>query len=626
MKAEEKDLPAVLRLLDFHLASSTRPDQVARRLKGKGGPPDVVNQNYYQIYTSKNQSVRSTSIDFPTANPYFDYGSIYVLRDAFEVFRKADLTSDLIARFKDRAARAPDDAKLIPTLAASYLLWWNDDKDEALREYNRATDLARNDVELKLSLAELRAQRGEPLEALEAADSVEPLDQKTMQRREMLALRLSVLGGDVNRARKASERLFGLRLDAETQVQLATQMNQLGMLDLAEAVLARARRRSGGQQHGAGLPDAPVPEAGQGRRRRAGGQPDPPPDQRRPGRPGQPQRGQHRRPGPGRGRAGLRPVGQAEGTDRPGRGQLETSPTSQQLLQTLVDYYQADGQRDKVKATYERIARLRPDDAKLRMQVAAQLSQAGAAAESLDHYRAALKKDPSLFAAQYSSIQRAFQQAGKADELVKLYEAMDFKSFQSNPYIITNTIQNLMQTPKTRDQGMALLRKAWKDMPDSRPTLLSTLYDESVWKLPEIYDYAREAIIPRPGKPIVNAWAGLDSVTIWGGNNEINNTATQLIDAAGRQGKLDALADEMAEAARPLARLAGGQGHPRHPERAPGAGRRGPGRLRAAGQKRRLDPDVCPAGRGPGARQRSRPSATSSSRSSRPPWSTTPRR
>ncbi len=49
--------------------------------------------------------------------------------------------------------------------------------------------------------------------------------------------------------------------------------------------------------------------------------------------------------------------------------QLETSPTSMQLLQTLVDYYQADNQRDKVKATYEKIAKLRPDDAKLRFQV-----------------------------------------------------------------------------------------------------------------------------------------------------------------------------------------------------------------------------------------------------------------
>src|SRR5262249_5383111 len=101
------------------------------------------------------------------------------------------------------------------------------------------------DPELRLSLADLRAKQGEPDEALALVDSVEPLDQKTMQRREILALRLAVLTGDVDRARKAAERLFNLRLDTETQVQLAAQMHHLGMHDLAEAVLARARRRAG---------------------------------------------------------------------------------------------------------------------------------------------------------------------------------------------------------------------------------------------------------------------------------------------------------------------------------------------------------------------------------------------
>ena len=65
------------------------------------------------------------------------------------------------------------------------------------------------------------------------------------------------------------------------------------------------------------------------------------------------------------------------------------------------------------------------------MQVATQLSQAGGAAESLEYYRAALKKEPALFANNYYAIQRAFQQAGKADELIKIYEGMDFQVVSS---------------------------------------------------------------------------------------------------------------------------------------------------------------------------------------------------
>ena len=109
------------------------------------------------------------------------------------------------------------------------------------------------------------------------ADSFEPLDQKAMKRREVLAIRLAVVTGDVARARKAAERLFGLRLEADTQVQLASQMHQLGMHELAEAVLGRARRRAGGnltamvslmlQYQRQGKPDVAVQVANQVLRR-----------------------------------------------------------------------------------------------------------------------------------------------------------------------------------------------------------------------------------------------------------------------------------------------------------------------------------------------------------------------
>ena len=45
--------------------------------------------------------------------------------------------------------------------------------------------------------------------------------------------------------RQAADRLFTLGLDTDTQVHLAGQMPQLGMHELAEAVLGRARRRAG---------------------------------------------------------------------------------------------------------------------------------------------------------------------------------------------------------------------------------------------------------------------------------------------------------------------------------------------------------------------------------------------
>ena len=73
--------------------------------------------------------------------------------------------------------------------------------------------------------------------------------------------------------------------------------------------------------------------------------------------------------------------------------QLKNSPKSLQVHQTLADYYRAAGEREKVKQVYQKMAELKPDDAKMRYQVANLLVQAGDVNSAVDHYLAALKKD-----------------------------------------------------------------------------------------------------------------------------------------------------------------------------------------------------------------------------------------
>ena len=132
-------------------------------------------------------------------------------------------------------------------MALASVLWWNEDSEEAIAELTEVAEASKPESELRLDLAELLDQQGERALALAMADSVQPLDNTRMRRREELALRLSVLNGDLERARQAAERLFGLRLDTDTQIRLAGQMHQLGLHALAEAVLGRARRRAGNQ-------------------------------------------------------------------------------------------------------------------------------------------------------------------------------------------------------------------------------------------------------------------------------------------------------------------------------------------------------------------------------------------
>jgi Tetratricopeptide repeat len=148
--------------------------------------------------------------------------------------------SDLVSHFRRQidSAKAPTDA-IYPRLALSAFHWWNDDKDEAIAEFGKVVEQSKSESELRLDLAELMEQQGERSDALALADAVQPLDNSTMKRREELALRLAVLTGDLERARQAAERLFGLRLDTETQVTLAGQISRFSPPNLR---LERKRR------------------------------------------------------------------------------------------------------------------------------------------------------------------------------------------------------------------------------------------------------------------------------------------------------------------------------------------------------------------------------------------------
>ena len=552
-RADAKAYGDVARVLDRYLAATRSPEAAARRAKSKNSA-NIYNGSNYTVHLGKTQ--RYIGIDYPQPNAFFDFSAIQVLRNAFELYKRDDLLSDLSAHLKAEADRLPESEKVYAILASGYVAWWNDDKDEAIRLLTRAVEAAGGDVDLRLGLAEIQAKRGEAAEALEMVDAVEPLDQKTMQRRETMALRLAVLAGDVGRARKASERLFGLRLDADTQVQLAAQMNQLGMHDLAEAVLARARRRAGGntsalvglmlQYQQAGKTDTAFQVANQILRSNSARQSSP----------------YNNNQDDSARREAIQVFARSgklkELIDR-AEAQLKAAPNSVQALQSLAEFYKADGQTEKVKATFDKLAKLRPDDAKLRYQIATDMLQSGDSAGAVENFAAAIKKEPSLYVNRYWEIQNAFQQAGKMEELGKVFDEVDLKVFGNNPYGVLQIISTLTQDEKTRDLGMRLFRKMWKAHPDSRPNLMANLDGEAIWQLPEIYDNLREAVIPAAGKTRLDPWASVDHIYSWNGDGKVTGIVSRLMEAAAKQNKLDGLAAEIDEGLKRFPEWAGGR-------------------------------------------------------------------
>ena len=557
-RADKKAPADVLKLLDYFFDWYVHPDRVSARLRAHQTQTPYNQRGNVGINIKMGKTYRYVNIDYPTVNRYYDDSAIQMLRMAYELYKRDDLMSDLFAHIRKWEAKAPEAARVYPLLALAYLHWWNDDKDEALRELTRAGEAAKADPDLQLELADLRARRNETDEALALVDAVEPLDQKTMQRREIMALRLAVLSGNVERARVAAERLFNLRLDTDTQVRLAAQMHQLGMNDLAEAVLARARRRAGGntqtlvalmhQYQEQNQMDIATQVAYQILRHT-------------PARQFSPFQNNNDMAHTEAIQVLARSGKLQELIDRV-EAQLKTSPNSVQLLQTLADYHQGRRRAGQGQggAPAHREAAPRRRQAELSDRAGpGPRGRRGRLHPALqDGHR---QGTGPVRALRYWEIQQAFQRADKLDDLGRLFEDVDIKKLGNNFWSIEQLVSSLLQNDKTRERGMVLFRKMWKAFPQQRANMIANFSNEEIWKLPEMYDHAREAIIPTPALKHVNKWAGIDQIFSWGGGGQVNGVADHLLGAAAKQNKLEALAKEIEEAVKRVPEWTGGKAY-----------------------------------------------------------------
>ncbi|MCI0457302.1 MAG: tetratricopeptide repeat protein, partial [Gemmataceae bacterium] len=533
-RAEAKAHAEMLRLYDAYLAMHRRLRRTSPpRSTGLGSSGQ---QSYYMTYTGP--YARQVPIDYPQPNDYFDRGAIALLRNVFEFYKRDDLVSDLLALCRERLEKSTGLDRVYHQLGLAYLHWWNQEKDEAITEMTAVSGLLPNDQYLRLEVADLHERNHEREEALAVLDSFAPLDHTTMQRREVVALRLAVRTGNVERARQAADRLFGLRLDAQTQVQLAAQMHQLGMHQAAETVLGRASRQAGNRtaalvslmnQHQAqNRMEQAVQVARQILRRGPSLSFSPYNyyNEETAGRPAAIQL--------------LARAGKLQETIERVEAQIKSSPKSLPLHLTLIDYYKAAGDKEKLKTALKGLVQLKPDDPKVRFQVGADLAQAGDHAGAVEHYTFAFRKEPALYATRYWEIQGVFHQANKRDELVKLIDDIDLKALGGNYWSVLQLIQPMLDTEKTREQGLKLFARVWKAFPDQREYMLGNLHQEEVWRLPETYDYLREVVLPPATGPI-DPWRASEQIISWGSEGQMGCAVNRFLEVARRQNRLDAL-------------------------------------------------------------------------------------
>ena len=554
-RVQSEQIKDVLALWDWYVPTAIARNQTSRAAANKRNAQSSQNIPRGYVIIWRNNSNQYENLDFPAQNEVFDQTSIQVLRQTYELYHDAEKTKELTEHFQQKLADAntPHEHKNFWKFGLGYLHWWQGNKDDALTVLTEATGELQDSDEMRFELARVHEKRGEHDLALQIVDSLPVSDQRAMQRREITALRMAVNSGNIDRARLAAERLFGLRLDSNVQIQLSQQMHQLGMHEQAEAVLARAGRQAGNrtevlanlmQQYQSQGKNEVATQMAYQLLRRSGN--------RNPGNRNMSNRDelatrQHAF-------TVLKRSGKLPDMIKKVEGQIKNSPKSQKLLETLIEYYLANGDNKKAAELANSLAETKQDDPQFRYNLGKQLMEQGKHAEAAAHFKIAFKKDTRLMRNDFWQIMNSFQNADKVEELAAIFDDIDFKGFRQNPWEITNIISNLSYQEKSKSSAIKMFKRAWEQMPDQRSQILSSLNNDIFWQMPEIYDYAREGIIPQSEASLANSkWPGFGSIHNWGNQDgKIDTLMTRFLTLAASSKKLNELSREIESAKKKL--------------------------------------------------------------------------
>lgn len=295
---------------------------------------------------------------------------------------------------------------------AAFAHWWDGRPEDCYRELIELCEKYPDDVDLQIERARLASELNQPSVALEALDSFDPLDSRMLVRKEMAAMNLAAELGDIDRAKQAAQRLFGMRMDTNTQLALVDQLRRLGMNDKAAAVLRRMRggksrddsvelqiarsfMASDDKESAAEVAYALLRKLGSGRRQNQSNQ------------------DYYRRQAV----EILTSAGRMEPLIERAERRLKTSPSSMRVRSELAELYTAAGRSDDAAALWEDAPTDRPVDARQLLSRAAALAKSKKHKEAAEMYLDAFEKDPSLMNNTYYEMRRAVQAAKCEDAM-----------------------------------------------------------------------------------------------------------------------------------------------------------------------------------------------------------------
>jgi len=372
--------------------------------------------------------------DLQTVQMLFTFANQYESNVVERKPGEKKLPDDILAYLTEIPEEAsPGEVKTRRCLAAFHD-WWNEKPDLCFEKLVALCEEYPNDVDLLIEQARLASELSQPRRALEILDSFSPLDSEMLARKEMAAMNLAAELGDVKRAALAAERLYGLKMETQTQLALIDQLRRLGMQDRATAMLRRLRSNRSQQDDatqlqiarsflndGDQLAAAEVAYSVLKRLNR--------------GRSSQNNVEYYRN----QAYEVLRSAGRLEGLIETAEQRLESAPTSTRLKEELAQLYTAAGREEDANRLWDEVSDDDEVNPQRLVQRAQSLVQAGKREAALDAFLDAFERSPVLIGNHYYEMQQA---AEDDDDLVKVYDRLCQINVSSIPsYRVSELLQ-----------------------------------------------------------------------------------------------------------------------------------------------------------------------------------------
>ncbi|MBC7817429.1 MAG: tetratricopeptide repeat protein, partial [Planctomycetaceae bacterium] len=507
------------------------------------------------VWKNPSNSVPRT-VEFPEVTKAPEFTALRVLMQAHAIASEGKWSDDLREHLRLKAAKAEPQSRerFTAQLGLASLFVWDGKNDDALPVMRELFALAAQQPSLQHDIAWFHQRYGAQEVALDLLDRIETRDGQLVKEMEQRAVQLAGKLGRRDRVQLAAERLFGMKLEPQEELQLAATLSGLGLHEQAEAIRQRLPQRAGNnlavlQQAMQERIDAKkVEEAcqiaeqivrrtspantliGSVQQATFGG--------------GQQARvitttstartkalallGQQGRLGP--------LIEQAE-------QQFDRSPQSLKLFGQLAELYGAAGTPEKQTGLLVRLADSDAPDPQFRLTLARALVSAGKAELAVPHFLFAIERLPNATAQVLFEAEQILSELGHVDELAAIVLKSKLAvNDQQRLELFRRIVQRLHGPPIRAKLIIQLFEKALREAPEFHPMLAAQLLalSGSVWQQEELWPVARDLAVPPSYVKNVGPLYGVGVVNKSAGS-PVNLLTLNVIELARQTGKLGEL-------------------------------------------------------------------------------------